>query len=259
MPDVSADAQLSLRLVVSQRPKPSDAEEYRQAGDISIRVRLTRGSDTDVLAHPAENAWLSVLCMPLAGPTKKAGDATPVCIGMRGSVPDDSVLRPARLSDFTPGVWCQFAAAMSRFEADVTTAPDNKAHRVQINVADMAIKAESDNLSLALSLNDVMGSITRVTLRPEGAPHSDSQLEEKLYVVVTRYVTDAFHRLRERPMAVYALGNETLALTNKSLRVPRPRFRARLVTPDWSRRNAAPRRVCRVTGYHALRQAPRAS
>jgi hypothetical protein len=219
LPNVPADAQVSLRLVISQRPKPGDAAEYRQTGDASIRVRLTRDSDTDVLAHPAQNSWLSVLCMPLAGPKRKASDKTPVSIRMTGSVPDDSVLRPVRLSDFTPGVWCQFAAAMSRFEADVTTSPGKTTLSVQVNVTDMAIRAKQDSLSLALALNEAGGTITSVTLRPEGGPHPDSQLEEKLYAVVTRYVTDAFDRLRERPMAVYALDSNTLVLTNKALRV----------------------------------------
>src|ERR1019366_10349140 len=36
---------------------------------------------------------------------------------------------------------------------------------------------------------------------------------------------------------------------------PRLRFRARPVTHDWSRHNAAPRRVCRVMGSYAFRQA----
>ena len=49
------------------------------------------------------------------------------------------------------------------------------------------------------------GAITGVTLRSEGRPDPQAQLEERLYVVVTRYVTDAFNRLRERPMAIYPL------------------------------------------------------
>jgi hypothetical protein len=40
------------------------------------------------------------------------------------------------------------------------------------------------------------GTVTGIP--PDGAPDPDSQFEEKLYVVVTRYVTDAFDRLRER-------------------------------------------------------------
>lgn len=216
---VRADARVSLRLVVSQRPKPSDVEEYRQAGDVSVRVRMTRGSDTDFLAHPAENAWISVLRMPLAGPTKAADDLTPVCVQLKGSAPDGTVLRPIRLSDFAPGVWCQFAAPMSRFKADIAMAGGGRLDDVQVEVADMSIQSDADALSLALSLDDAARSIAGVILRPEGAPDPESQLEEKLYVVVTRYVTDAFDRLRERPMAVYSLGGETLVLTPKSQRV----------------------------------------
>ena len=169
-----------------------------------------------MLAHPAENAWLSVLCMPLAGPEKDVDDPTPVRVRMMGSVPNGSVLRPIRLSDFTPGVWCQFAAAMSRFEADISIANAPKQTNA-VTVDNMEIEAESGRLNLALSLDDIGGTVTGI--RPEGAPDPGSQLEEKLYVVVTRYVTDAFDRLRERPMAVYALADDTLTLTTKSQRV----------------------------------------
>ena len=107
---VRANASVSLRFTISQRPKPNDAETYRPAGDVSLRVRLTRRSETNVLAHPAENTWLSVLCMPLTA-RNKMRSAEPIFARFTGAVPASSVLRPVRLSDFTPGLWCQFAAS----------------------------------------------------------------------------------------------------------------------------------------------------
>ena len=42
--------------------------------------------------------------------------------------PATVVVRPVRLSDFTPGVWCQFAAAMSRVavDAEIKTAAGSR-------------------------------------------------------------------------------------------------------------------------------------
>jgi hypothetical protein len=224
---IRANASVSLRFTISLRPKPNDAETYRPAGDVSLRVRLTRRSETNVLAHPAENTWLSVLCMPLTARDKK-GSAEPIFARFTDVVPASSVLRPVRLSDFTPGLWCQFAAAMSRFEADITVMPAGGAGR-QVVVPACPVVVDQiriyqkplTNLTFQIQLDDIMGTVKGVTLRPEGQPDDQAQIEERIYVVVTRYVTDAFDRLRERPMAVFAAGVATLNLTE----------RARLVWP----------------------------
>lgn len=216
-----SDVVVSVRVVVSQRPKPDDDKPYMPSGDLSVRVRLGRGDSVDVLQNEAENSWLTVFCLPLnAEGTLKPDEEVHVLL--EGTVPTRqqqdgplySSIRPIRLSDFTPGTWCQFGAVMSRFAGTVTlkrTAGEETLHR-SVSVGDLRIvanKADKDNPRLKIDASrlrpDNESSVTGLELAPEGAPATESQLEEVLLAVITYFIHDAFDRIRERPLAIHRL------------------------------------------------------
>ncbi|MCK1564297.1 hypothetical protein IVB08_10035 [Bradyrhizobium sp. 173] len=216
-----SDVVVSVRVVVSQRPKPDDDKSYMPSGDLSVRVRLGRGDSIDVLQNEAENSWLTVFCLPLnAEGTLKPDEEVHVLL--EGTVPTRqqqdgplySSIRPIRLSDFTPGTWCQFGAVMSRFAGMVTvkrTAGEEKLPR-SVSVGDLRIvvnKTDKDNPRLKIDASrlrpDNESSVTGLELAPEGAPAQESQLEEVLLAVVTYFIHDAFDRIRERPLAIHRL------------------------------------------------------
>jgi hypothetical protein len=116
---------------------------------------------------------------------------------------------------------------MSRFEVEIRGTRMRKGGGVQpftqtrcMEMPDFELESTpGSELKLKSTWVDLEGTVTGVTVRAEGQPDINAQLEEQLYVVVTRYVTDAFDRLRERPMAVFALGTASLTLTRSVGRV----------------------------------------
>ena len=65
------------------------------------------------------------------------------------------------------------------------------------------------NLTFQIQLDDIIGTVKGVTLRPEGQPDEQAQIEERIYVVVTR----CHRRFRS---AVFAAGAATLNLTERA-------------------------------------------
>jgi hypothetical protein len=213
-------ARVQLRLVVSQRPKPEDDGEYHPVADVSIRARILRIDAYNSMSRPGENAWMSVICMPLTARDSVTHDMN-VLVGLSSLLdpPIEMVARPVRLSDFTPGVWCQFTAAMSRVivEAEIKTSTGSRQIRQLIPVDRLTAKKETTGATLSLGIAGLRSEekVLKIALTAEGAPdrtdtesndHSfDAQVEERLYAIVTRYVYDAFDRVRERPVAVHKL------------------------------------------------------
>jgi len=101
-----SDVLVSVRVVVSQRPKPEDDKPYMPSGDLSVRVRLGRGDSIDVLRGEAENSWLMVFCLPVNAEGTLKPDQE-VRVSFEGTAPTRkqqaqalySTLRPIRLSD----------------------------------------------------------------------------------------------------------------------------------------------------------------
>ncbi|MGO7377507.1 hypothetical protein [Rhizobium ruizarguesonis] len=216
--EIDTGATVSVRIVLSQRPKPEGLDDYKPSGDMSIRVRIARDEQTDALAHDTDNTWLSVLCLPMNAEGKlKVEDVVNVVLA--GAVPSGSVLRPVRLSDFTPGTWCQFGAAMSRFRAQFTV-DGELGPWFPVDVSDLQVLAKKGELRLDTStLGQADGANVALSLFPEGAPDANSQLEEVLFAVVTYFIYDAFDRIRERPYAVFRLPGNMVDLMPDETRV----------------------------------------
>ncbi|MER9565790.1 hypothetical protein [Mesorhizobium sp. M0571] len=210
---------VQMRIVISQRPKPDGDDNYRPAGDVSVRIRILRDTATDALQGPHEDAWLSVICMPLNARDEIKHDADVLLRVRSDAASTPVVVRPVRLSDFTPGVWCQFAAVMSRVvvDAEIQSSDRSRAVRQAMSVSKLTASADASGKTLTIGITGLRSNevLKTLALTAEGEPDNsktsdrsgDAQVEERLYAVVTRYIYDAFDRLRERPVAVHQLSN----------------------------------------------------
>lgn len=240
---LGATERATLRFVVSAREKPANAEKWIPTGDVAIKLRID-GGDIDGLERSDRERWLAVAALPMRAiaPPPAGGKDTATAqadepsdeLSLRLKQVDKSTaakltLRPVRLSGFTPPVWCQFAESMSGLRAGVTGATE-----LPVSVDDLAVTARSKSatdptlIALDLALKTPTGSPQKPpalsSLAPLSRTDASSQLDEVLVAVVTRYVSDAFARLRERPVAVVHLsdtgGTPVTAAGNGSFSVP---------------------------------------
>lgn len=225
-------AKVQMRLVVSPRPKPDQVDpDFTPVGDVSVRVRVDRGEVVDTLLKPEENTWLSVLCLPLTA-HEKEWPSKDLTVVVDGFVPPRTTVRPIRLSDFTPGVWCQFAANMSQVRAEATRpttgASPSSLLDEDIPVSKLTAVASGKTITLVLGIADLdLQKNDTIRLRAGDAPDDDAQLEEPLFAVVTVYDYDAFDHLRERALAVYQLPEDMVTIGGKPLGLA-------LSGPQWS-------------------------
>jgi len=206
---------VEVRLVVSQqatpigRRTPGDKETpVPPRGDVSVRVRITPPPLSEAPGSGHEHGWLSVICLPLTSSNVRAGG--PPTVALHGAGSQHQVRVSAiRLSEFTPAIWCQFAAAMShvKVSAKVKTAGDTREISQVLPVTDLSATVTADGTGLTLALRQVSGneSLTGIGLTAPGRPDQDAQVEECLYALVTRYVYDAFDRMRERVHSIHRL------------------------------------------------------
>lgn len=219
----------TLRFVVSAREKPADAEKWIPSGDVAIKLRID-GGDTDGLERPDRKHWLAVSALPMrAIVPPPLTDEELAEAAQRKVVPSEELslrlaradslakprvmLRPARLSGFTPPVWCQFAESMSGLDATVEGVAGVQQISVDDLVATARTKTKTDptlvglDLGLKRPIEDRTAPPALVSLAPLSRTDASSQLDEILVAVVTRYVSDAFARLRERPVALVHLSD----------------------------------------------------
>jgi hypothetical protein len=194
---------LWLRLVLSQREKPEKSEQpYEPVLDVSVRL-LMDDDEVDGLARSQAGAWLTVACLPLLAGGKTFKPSDPVYVN---AVPDgDAKHAPqvvgARLTPFTPPLWCQFTQDVSRF--DVTTTAPNATSQ-SCPVGSLAATLDGNNApQLTLVADD--GSLQSIQSVKWLATDPTSQIEGVVAAIVTEFVTDAFDRLRERPVGVYRI------------------------------------------------------
>jgi len=215
-----AGATARLQAIVSLRPRPlnlqdkAEKKKFVPVADVSMRMRIDR-EERDSLRRPQENAWLSVLCMPLTTLTlteeQKFTDLVAVQVCPDAPQPLPVAVTPLRLSDFTPSVWCQFAAAMSRLRVVAKTESQRDIDEV-IDVRQLTVtRSGKDNFMLGLAGLPAGETLQSLTLHTEGEPEAAAQIEEPLYAVVTRFVHDAFDRLRERVIGIHPLVEKSLA------------------------------------------------
>jgi hypothetical protein len=217
-------ARAGVRMIVSQRPKPNGDDRYRPIGDVSVRVRIT---GADQISPDGGPVWLAILCMPLTAENKPPIAARePVLVytrkiassgkkaapnpepGAQKQDPETVTVRPVRLSDFTPGVWCQFASVMSRLHMRAAT-DTRPVIEDLVHVSQLSARRK-DERTLTLGVDGLRPgeTLTELWLRSETDADADAgdervQIEEPLYAIVTRYVHDAFDLKRERPMGIH--------------------------------------------------------
>jgi hypothetical protein len=199
--------EVSLRIVLSARERPEGAEQWTPQGDVLIKVRISdTSSGTDVLEQLDRNRWLNINCVPMSGVT-----AVPVKEPLLVRITErrhggDTRVVPVRLSSFTPAVWCQFAESMSIVDVRTSSAGSGQVVRRSVSdlVATSSINKDGAVTSLTLSLRATVGTKEDgiVTISPTATIDPDAQVDEILIAVITRYVSDAFDRLRERPIGL---------------------------------------------------------
>ncbi|MEW6643648.1 MAG: hypothetical protein AB1586_24270 [Pseudomonadota bacterium] len=194
-----ADGKLLQRTVVSAREKPQKGDVYKPAGDVAVQVRVTRDI-TDRIASPNDNRWLSIACLPLTTNAEiKISDPVTVVLKATGG---QSTVSPVRLSPFTPALWCQFAEAMSLFDASI----DGSDKPVPVETKELVATIAKNGTKVTVTCTDLAGKPRKLrALAPSTAPGAGppaGQLEEVLVLVVTRSIHDALDRIQERPVAV---------------------------------------------------------
>ena len=205
-----------LRVVVSAREKPQQGDTYKPVGDIELRARVAQDA-ADRIASPAENRWLSIACIPLLSNTEVSVNLpVVVVIKAQGAQP---MVSPVRLSAFTPALWCQFAEAMSLFDATI----DGKPGRPVTTDELLATVAKSGTkVTIGCKPDPSNKPRTLQSLAPRAQPGTGAQaaqVEEVLVLVLTRSIHDAFDRIREKPVAVKLWDGTTTTLD--------------LANPDW--------------------------
>jgi hypothetical protein len=172
---------------------------YKPAGDVALQARVARDT-TDQMASPNDNRWLSIACLPLTTSKEiKISDPVIVVIKAAGAQP---TISPVRLSPFTPALWCQFAEAMSLFDASI----DGVDKPVPVTTDNLFATIAMNGTKLTVACTDAAGNLLKLRSlalgRTPGAGPPAGQLEEVLVLVVTRSIHDALDRIQERPVAV---------------------------------------------------------
>ncbi len=203
---------VALRLVLSGRERPEGVENWTPQGDVAIKLRIDdpRSGD-DVLQRLDRDRWLAVNCVPLSATAPVAADATVAAWlrHKREAGTAEASFRPVRLSPFTPSVWCQFAESMSVLSASIGTNTKNETRLLPVTaLTATAISKGTTVTGLTLAQRQTPGEPALpaiLSLATGFATDVDAQLDQILLAVVTRYVTDAFARLRERPIGLIHL------------------------------------------------------
>ncbi|PDS69867.1 hypothetical protein [Rhizobium phaseoli] len=210
--NVASYESVALRLVVSGRERPEGIEQWTPQGDVAIKLKIANPQlSEDVLERLDRDRWLAVNCVPLSG-SKAIGQKDVVHARLRntprkGKAP--ATLVPARLSPFTPSVWCQFTESMSILS--VTLGKDNDQQTRRVSVNELAAKWNAGDGGLELSLRPIPGEAKPPAIRSLATSFTtdvDAQVDQILLAVITRYVTDAFARLRERPIGIVHLTDD---------------------------------------------------
>ncbi|MGR9265612.1 hypothetical protein [Rhizobium leguminosarum] len=218
--NVAAYERVGLRLVISGRERPEGVEQWTPQGDVAIKLKIANPqSGEDVLQRLDRDRWLAVNCVPLSGlQAIVQNDVVHARVRntpSKGKAP--ATLVPARLSPFTPSVWCQFTESMSVLS--VTLGKDNNQQTRCVAVDELAAKWSASDGGLKLSLKPAPGEATPPAIRSLATNFTtdvDAQVDQILLAVITRYVTDAFARLRERPIGIVHLTDDE----NRPLRSP---------------------------------------
>jgi hypothetical protein len=192
-----------LRLVLSQRDKPEKSEKpYEPVLDISVRL-LIDDDEVDGLARSQAGSWLTVACLPLLAGGKYFKPPDPVYVDVAPDRGGDHAPHAVgvRLTPFTAPLWCQFTQDVSRFDV-TTTAPNAKSQSCP--VANLAATLDAKNVP-QLQLVAPDGTLQTIQSVKWLATDPKSQIEGVVAAIVTEFVTDAFDRVRERPVGVYRI------------------------------------------------------
>jgi hypothetical protein len=191
-----------LRLVLSQREKPEQSQKpYEPVLDVSIRLLIDDG-DGDGLARSQAGAWVTVACLPLLAGGKTFRPSDPIYVNVTQDPKSPAAQATGvRLTPFTAPVWCQFTQDVSTFNVTTTTQADSRS----CTVADLAATMDSKNVLQLGLVVDAAGTSQPLQSIEWLARDPASQIRCTVAAVVTEFISDAFDRVRERPLAVYRI------------------------------------------------------
>lgn len=215
---IASGSRVRLRLVIAERDHPTEGQQpYKPVLDVSVRVYVTREDEGLIRDH--ENAWITLACLPLdAGYAVVPG--TPVGVHYAGARGHELSVLPVRLSGFTPAIWCQFAQPFSSIR--VRVARRREIHTVPHDALRAGVNAD---WRPAFSWIDAAGETHAIEeVLPLVQTDAESQVEFAMVIVLTRYIHDAFDRLRETPMRVFdpALSENPVWTAPEDLSAPEP-------------------------------------
>jgi hypothetical protein len=91
-----------------------------------------------------------------------------------------------------------------------TTAPRTIDDVLPVSALTVKLAAGNETFTMELGGLREGESLTSLGLLTEGHPEDAAQIEEPIYAIVTRFVYDAFDRLRERAIGIHALVGSSL-------------------------------------------------
>jgi hypothetical protein len=170
--------------------------------DISIRLLVDDGKEG--LVRSQAGCWMTIACLPLPAGAAKFKPTDPVFVNI---VPDSKNdpstalnVYGVRLTAFTPPLWCQFTQDASRF--DITTTAGSRFH--DCSVANLVVTLDKNKTPVF--------SVKSTDQPPQAAqsikwlqPDASAQIGSVVAAIVTEFVSDAFDRVRERPVAVFRI------------------------------------------------------
>lgn len=198
------------RVVLSARERPEGAEQWTPLGDALIKVRISGSTaGVDVLERLDRDRWLNLNCVPLSGASAVPA-AEPLLLKITETLHSGARVMPTRLSTFTPSLWCQFAESMSVLNVRTASSKGEKVTRVPVEDLTVIMNTTRNQESLKSMSFLLRGSAglappAIISIFPTSLSDRDAQVEEILIAVLTRYVSDAFDRLRESPIGLVHL------------------------------------------------------
>ncbi|QYY79491.1 hypothetical protein [Pseudomonas germanica] len=202
-----AGDEVTLRLIVSQKPKPTQGAQYRPAGEVVVELLI---GDTPQIEHTGY-PWLTLFTLPFEAQEE-------IDIDQSGQIILDGTNElpvPVRLSDYANAVWCQVSVASSRFDVRPSIAEPTSREWKSMSVDSLLLTSEGTaNHWHDLCLFDKQLKCSLV-LRP-GIEDTRSEVEEICIAILSTEVHDISGRLKEEQFLAAQIETVTLP-GNKSV------------------------------------------
>jgi hypothetical protein len=189
--ELPSHERVDVRIAVSAAPRPDGGQSWRPTGEVLFQLR--QGGDPS-------GAWRSICALPVqAAGASAASEGARVMIS--GGFGDGFDVSPARMSDYSPSVWCQFLVASSNFVFSGSAHPVPVAALALVRLATVGTVKWTD-----LTLVDAATAAPR-RLQPDTAAIGTASVQELRVAILTQDSYDIAGRLRERPVVALLLGD----------------------------------------------------